>query len=593
MKKRNLITTIISILCICSLLAANLTNGPAIISKASENGPVEQKTPEEMGYERLTIEDFNISAATHSATAYGSYGSDTGASALNGKYLDVNVQVSSAVDSDNANRISYGGGGDGVYWWGLRVAIYEKFIYFGMAVNKGTAGAYTIDLPEGVSATDEMNLKIATNVVGADLQVDVWLNDVRQERMTFTGCAGEMGNWLGFIVSEDNTFTISTPDVLKVKEYSGADYKSYRSNAGTPEAMGYERLTIEDFNISAATHSATAYGSYGSDTGASALNGKYLDVNVQVSSAVSSDEETRISYGGGGDGVYWWGLRVAIYADSIYFGMAVNKGTAGAYAIALPEGVSATDKLNLKIATNVVGEDLQVDVWLNDKYQKRMTFTGCAGELGNWLGFIVSGATTFTISTPEHLENPTYTAPVEDGYLFAGWYADEACTKPFAEKTAEQNVYAKFVPKSVFTVKAQITAGLQETDEMGDIRFLTTVESKNYAKVGFDITIEGFEKQTIPFTTVYKQLYMVSVNPETEEKTLDTIDAQEEFSSLSKYFVAYAYWNVPNTAFGSEFTVTPWWVTEDGTLVYGETVTKSVYEGITKQNGGVEPYVAL
>ena len=460
MEKKKLWKKVLSILCAFSILAGISNQGPAIISKASENGSVEQKTPEEMGYKRLTIEDFNISAATHSATASGSYGSDTGASALNGKYLDVNVQVSSAVSSDNETRISYGGGGAGVYWWGLRVAIYANSIYFGMAVNKSTAGAYSIRLPEGVSATDKLNLKIATNVVGEDLQVDVWLNDVRQERMTFTGCAGEMGNYLGFIVSGPS-ITIGIPDAPEI----GPSEPSVEQK--TPEELGYERLVLEDFAIGDDTYKAGSDMVYGNYLKGDSLEGKYLDMDVATGETAGN---AYINYGGNIAGG-WYGVKFKMLSDAIQIGMCLNEGNSIPYTLRHKDiGLtSATDKFNFKIAVEVSDADVIAHVWINNVRQQPMTFKNCATEIGDWLG-IYAKDQTYTVSTPGASDNTSGTPETIDETfrkLTFGNFKIQDGT--YAYKNDKHSfvggAYAMKLHKTVFTGDITLVSG------QGDFRY--------------------------------------------------------------------------------------------------------------------------
>ena len=373
--------------------------------------------------------------------------------------------------------------------------------------------------------------------------------------------------------------------LLAVNLINGPAFLSEAADAveqKTPEQLGYERITLNDFGIADGTYPATASetgAAYGSYAGATSLNGKYLDVNIYQDGPVGSEANTRIQYGGGGAGQQWYGLRIVQFWDAtngsrLLFTMAANPNER--YELALGDAID----INLKVATNVYSDKVTADVWIDDVRQEQMVFTGaCVNEMGNFMGVFVQDK-DITVTTPAVTSTPVInnqnTAPTETGYVFAGWYADKACTEPYAEPTADQAVYAKFVPKRVLSVKSQITANLTAESDEGDIRFLTTVDCDDYEKVGFDITIDGFEKQSIVSTSVYEKLYYVNSQTEIDEETTP----EKEFSNLSKYFMAYAYWEVPNAYFDTTFTVTPWWVTADGTLVYGDTVTRTVNEGI-------------
>lgn len=159
---------------------------------------------------------------------------------------------------------------------------------------------------------------------------------------------------------------------------------------------------------------------------------------------------------------------------------------------------------------------------------------------------------------------------IPEGYIFAGWYQDEACANVLTEAGSG---YAKFVDENILRVKAQITANTTATKDAVDIRFVTTVDSKYYRNVGFEISINDVKK-TVLSNTAYKSLYAVG------ETTVDTITPSETFCSASSHFKTYTIKGVPNLAFGTVITVRACWTTQDGTLVYGELAKKTVNMGI-------------
>lgn len=199
-------------------------------------------------------------------------------------------------------------------------------------------------------------------------------------------------------------------------------------------------------------------------------------------------------------------------------------------------------------------------------------------------------------------ESGTVTA--EHGYIFAGWYYVEQETttddngvttitetlKPCSsfpvntsseagtaeiDSTQAKDYYAKFVDASVLTVKAQILAGTTAESEKTNMRFVTTVDSLNYQSVGFEIKYN--EKVLNPSSnTVFKTIKAV----DTEDQRVLISDAKEAFDNMvSEYFLSYRIDNIPKEAFAVEFTVTPSWVTLDGTKVVGETAVKRVCDG--------------
>ena len=167
----------------------------------------------------------------------------------------------------------------------------------------------------------------------------------------------------------------------------------------------------------------------------------------------------------------------------------------------------------------------------------------------------------------------TKTAPAKAGYLFAGWYQDAACTKALPEETTSGAAYAKFVDEDVLAVYGQIKSGTTETSK--DIRFVTTVDSLDYQKVGFKIAIGENTPVTKEITTVYKKLYAARGSQE-----IDTLAPSKTCSPISTYFTTYAYWDVPEESYDTLFTVTPYWITLDGTMVEGVAEVKSVRMGL-------------
>lgn len=194
------------------------------------------------------------------------------------------------------------------------------------------------------------------------------------------------------------------------------------------------------------------------------------------------------------------------------------------------------------------------------------------------------------------------TYPRKDGYLFGGWYTTtdipeidvnnydesvEAALKKVIKTEVPENidnVYALFVPEDVMTVKAQISGNLLDNDDSnngtGAIRFVTTVDSLLYKEVGFTVSYMNSSGTPTAVTKaskkVYEKLHAVDVT------TGAGIEAEEwdyfptQFCSVSKYFKACHVYNLSAEKFDREYTVTPYWVTMDGSYVYGEPVVKSI-----------------
>ena len=173
-------------------------------------------------------------------------------------------------------------------------------------------------------------------------------------------------------------------------------------------------------------------------------------------------------------------------------------------------------------------------------------------------------------------------APVYKNYLFAGWFTDASCTFETAVPSSAMEadaevVYAKFVPRYILTVKAQVSTELLDddltNDQTGKIRFATTVDSENYSQVGFDIAYEKdgvIKKQQKANNTVYSVLN--AFGKETY--------SPKQFCNSSIYFKAVTVKNIGTDYYDVEFNVTPFWKTLDGTRVEGDTVVKTINQGI-------------
>lgn len=168
--------------------------------------------------------------------------------------------------------------------------------------------------------------------------------------------------------------------------------------------------------------------------------------------------------------------------------------------------------------------------------------------------------------------------PVLAGYIFAGWYQDAQAAQPYRNAVSEGEIaYAKFVPEEVLSVKAQLSAEVipeGTTADQTSMRFITTVDTLKYREVGFQIAIQGI---TAPITQntnkVYTSLYQIG-----EDGKKDEI-SPKMFCTASNYFCPVTMTKIPLAAWNTEITITPYWITLDGTTVYGVAATKSVDQG--------------
>ncbi len=169
--------------------------------------------------------------------------------------------------------------------------------------------------------------------------------------------------------------------------------------------------------------------------------------------------------------------------------------------------------------------------------------------------------------------------PLQANSVFAGWYTDDTYTTPYMLDSGE--AYAKFTDEKVLSVRVQCDAGLTADKEQTNLRFITTVDGKNYRSVGFRITLNNGKEITLQTSTVYGSL--------TAKNGQSVLTYQPTaFSASSKYFMTFVISSIPTEFFVSEFKVTPFWITPDGSTVDGASKTFN----ITDANGFVKAVAA-
>lgn len=159
----------------------------------------------------------------------------------------------------------------------------------------------------------------------------------------------------------------------------------------------------------------------------------------------------------------------------------------------------------------------------------------------------------------------------ENDKIFSGWYTTSdysTCIKSADE--AAEGAYAKFVDKDVLSVKFQILTGTDQNSQDTDLRMVTTVDSRKYSSVGFDVTING-KTAKCEHNTVHSQ-----ITGYTNGK--GTVYKPTFFSAESSYFMAFTLENIKNAYFDLELQITPTWITMDGTQVMGEARTFTISE---------------
>ena len=111
------------------------------------------------------------------------------------------------------------------------------------------------------------------------------------------------------------------------------------------------------------------------------------------------------------------------------------------------------------------------------------------------------------------------------------------------------------------------------------MRLITSVDGLNYLNVGFNVATTANPNGTdVVSTSVYSKI-------KAKDSNLSYSYTPDIFSSTSKYFGTLTLINLPVISGGQDYTnteyiVTPFWTTQDGTRVYGETRTLTVAMGL-------------
>lgn len=162
----------------------------------------------------------------------------------------------------------------------------------------------------------------------------------------------------------------------------------------------------------------------------------------------------------------------------------------------------------------------------------------------------------------------TKTAPTMEGYLFGGWYSLDGDTySPITAndvKNFNGTAYAKFVPANVLSVMTQIDSDTISNKEnhsnLASIRVMTGVDSLNYQEIGVKILLGNeYDIKAKPKTKVYQRVAVDNT----------TLEANHIFGAPAKYFAVWKLTDIAASHDKEKIYVQPYWVTMDGTKVYG------------------------
>lgn len=174
---------------------------------------------------------------------------------------------------------------------------------------------------------------------------------------------------------------------------------------------------------------------------------------------------------------------------------------------------------------------------------------------------------------------PEYSGVNDDyGFLFAGWFVKrEGLYTPLQAKgdvREGEEVYAKYVPANVLSVKCQNQAETSQSTPTTNIKLISSVDSLNYRTIGFElyrISIDGQYYKTTTIGSVetkwtYDYLFIYGQNVADGAQQYAPSDV---FGGAAKYFTTWQLSNIAQENYSKIIGVRPFWVTMDGVKVYG------------------------
>lgn len=172
------------------------------------------------------------------------------------------------------------------------------------------------------------------------------------------------------------------------------------------------------------------------------------------------------------------------------------------------------------------------------------------------------GETLYTVAAENNAVQLDYIGV--EGKLFAGWFADEACTVPadLSNITESIDVYAKYVSDSYLGLRYYRNGFFR----LRSLTLVSAIDGRNYAETGF--IVNGERISVSDYSTRYGLRSARSLFGRGVAKDALVMSCDYAFDGVT---------------YGARLNVTPYWVTMDGTTVRGETRTLTYnWYGITE-----------
>ncbi len=175
------------------------------------------------------------------------------------------------------------------------------------------------------------------------------------------------------------------------------------------------------------------------------------------------------------------------------------------------------------------------------------------------------------------------TAPTKNDYVFGGWYKKDntswTAIKESERGTFNADVYAKFVPAEVLSVRAQLETETESTKgntEKTYLRLLSAVNGLDYQRVGFDIWYNKIYEEKDEAASNITKVFEKIQNSETENQE---ISADVIFGKAATHFSVLRLEDIYQGNYKFVIHVTPTWTTLDGTTVRGQGKYVRVMDG--------------
>ena len=172
------------------------------------------------------------------------------------------------------------------------------------------------------------------------------------------------------------------------------------------------------------------------------------------------------------------------------------------------------------------------------------------------------GETLYTVAAENNAVQLDYIGV--EGKLFAGWFADEACTVPadLSNITESIDVYAKYVSDSYLGLRYYRNGFFR----LRSLTLVSAIDGNNYAETGF--IVNGERISVSDYSTRYGLRSARSLFGRGVAKDALVMSCDYAFDGVT---------------YGARLNITPYWVTLDGTTVRGETRTLTYnWYGITE-----------